>query len=177
MGDPQSTDTPIPAVESVQAHYGSLPLKERLTGIVIADNHVTIYPEISAPITQVLVNDGDKVKKGQPLVRLRDQEFRKQLDQAKAQHNLTKARVQQARVTVSQAESQYKRTQILSEKNMVSAQETENQKAQFESAKANLEMAKAQEDQANASLQQAELNLSYTIVRAPVAGYVGTKKC
>lgn len=174
-GDPQTTDTPIPAVESVQAHFGSLPLKERLTGIVIADNHVSIYPEISAPITGVLVNDGDKVKKGQALVRLRDQEFRKQLEQAKAQHNLTKARVQQALATVSQAESQYKRTQILSEKNMVSAQEVENQKAQYESAKANLEMAKAQEDQAKASLQQAELNLSYTVVRAPVAGYIGRR--
>ncbi len=174
-GEPQTTNTLIPAVESVQAHYGSLPLKERLTGIVIADNHVSIYPEINAPITQVLVNDGDKVKKGQPLVRLRDQEFRRQLDQAKAQHNLTKARVQQAQASLSQAESQYKRTQILSNKNMVSAQEVENQKAQFESAKANLGMAKAQEDQAKASLQQAELNLSYTVVRAPVAGYVGRR--
>lgn len=174
-GDPRASDAPVPAVESVQARFGSLPLKERLTGIVVADNHVSIYPEISAPITAVLVNDGDKVKQGEPLVRLRDQEFRKQLDQAKAQYDLARARVQQARASVSKSEAQYNRTKILSEKNMVSAQEVDNQKAEFESAKANLEMAKAQEAQSKASLQQAELNLSYTIVKAPVSGYVGRR--
>lgn len=173
--DPPGSAYPVPAVESVQAHFGTLPLKERLTGIVIADNHVAIYPEISAPITEVLVNDGDKVKKGEALVRLRAQDFRKQLDQAKAQYNLTKARVQQAQASVDQTESQYNRIKILSKKNMVSAQEVENQKAQYESAKANLEMAKAQEAQSKASLQQAELNFSYTVVRAPVSGYVGRR--
>jgi len=166
---------PIPAVESVQARFGSLPLKERLTGIVVADNHVSIYPEINAPIVRVLVNDGDRVKKGEALVRLRDLEFRKELDQSKAQYNLAQARVQQAKASLSQKEAQYKRTQILSEKKMVSAQEVENQKAELASARANLQMAKAQEAQAKASMQQAQQNLSYTVVRAPVSGYVGRR--
>lgn len=171
----RSANIPIPAVESVQARYGSLPLKERLTGIVVADNHVSIFPEISAPIVKVLVNDGDKVSKGEPLVNLRDQEFRKQLDQATAQYHLAQARVEQAKAALAQIESQYKRTKILSDKKMVSAQEVENQKAELESARANLQMARAQEAQAKASMQQAELNLSYTVVRAPVSGYVGRR--
>ncbi|HKJ46537.1 MAG TPA: efflux RND transporter periplasmic adaptor subunit [Balneolales bacterium] len=174
-GNQSASGVPIPAVESVQAHYGSLPLKERLTGIVVADNHVSIFPEVNAPVTRVLVNDGDKVKKNEPLVRLRNLDYRKQLDQAKAQYNMAQARVQQAQASLSQIESQYKRTKILGEQKMVSAQEVENQKAQLESAKANFQMAKAQEAQAKANMQQAELNLSYTIVRAPVSGYVGRR--
>ncbi len=36
----------IPAVEDVQAQYGSLPLIERLSGVVKAKNQVEIFPEI-----------------------------------------------------------------------------------------------------------------------------------
>lgn len=166
---------PIPAVESVQARYGSLPLKERLSGVVVADNQVSIYPELSAPITQVLVNDGDRVRKDAALIRLRDDDYRKSLDQATAQYKLAQARVSQANASVTQIEGQYNRTKLLSEKNMVSPQELETQKAQLASAKANLQIAEAQETQAKASMQQAELDLSHTIIRAPVSGYIGRR--
>lgn len=166
---------PIPAVESVQARYGSLPLKERLSGVVVADNQVSIYPEISAPIIRVAINDGDYVGKGAALVYLRDEDFRKRLDQASAQFKLAQARVAQAEASASQIESQYNRTKILGEKNMVSPQELETQKAQVASARANLQMAQAQEAQAMASMQQAELDLSHTVIRAPVSGYVGRR--
>ena len=54
----------IPSVEAVQTRYGALPLTERLTGVVSAKNRVEIYPEISAAITIVHVQNGDDVKKG-----------------------------------------------------------------------------------------------------------------
>ena len=42
----------IPSVEAVQARDGTLPLTERLTGLVLAKNQVEIYPEISAAIAK-----------------------------------------------------------------------------------------------------------------------------
>ncbi|MDX1585505.1 MAG: efflux RND transporter periplasmic adaptor subunit, partial [Balneolaceae bacterium] len=56
----------IPAVEAVQARFGSLPLSERLSGTVIAKNQVQLYPEISGRISEVIVQNGDKVSKGAP---------------------------------------------------------------------------------------------------------------
>ena len=54
----------IPAVEAVQARYGSLPLTQRLSGIVEARNQIAIYPEVSAVIVEVYVKNGDMVLYG-----------------------------------------------------------------------------------------------------------------
>ncbi len=75
-GGPGGRDSgTIPAVEVIQARQGSLPLEERLTGIVHASNQVAIYAEISAPVERVVVDDGDFVQQGQPLVYLRDRQY------------------------------------------------------------------------------------------------------
>ena len=66
---------PAPAssvsIEAVEARYGGLPLRERLTGTVRASGQVAIYPEASGPIVEVLARNGDAVQAGDPLVRIR----------------------------------------------------------------------------------------------------------
>ena len=42
----------IPVVEAVQSQFGSLPLTERLTGVVKAKNQVAIYPQINAAMSR-----------------------------------------------------------------------------------------------------------------------------
>ena len=168
-------NAPIPAVEAVQARYGSLPLTERLSGTVRAENQIAIHPEISAPITAVKVENGDRVAKNEVFIRLREDEYQEQYDAARAQLRLSEARVDQARATMEQVRSQYTRTLKLSEKQMTSNLEVETQKAQLDGAKANYKVAQAQADQARANLQQARINLSRTVLRAPIAGYVGSR--
>ncbi|HKI46838.1 MAG TPA: efflux RND transporter periplasmic adaptor subunit [Balneolales bacterium] len=166
-------EVPIPAVEAVQARYGRLPLIERLSGTVRAENQIALHPEINAPIISVEVQNGDRVSKGQVLLRLREDEYQKQYDAATAQLRLTEARVDQAKAAMEQVRSQYSRTLKLSEKQMTSNLEVETQKAQLDGAEANYKVAQAQADQARANLQQARINLSRTVIRAPIAGYVG----
>ena len=166
---------PIPAVEAVQARYGRLPLIERLSGTVRAENQIAIHPDISAPITNVGVQNGDRVSKGQVLLRLREDEYQKQYDAAMAQLRLTEARVDQAKAAMEQVRSQYSRTLKLSKKQMTSNLEVETQKAQLDGAEANYKVAQAQADQAKANLQQARISLSRTVIRAPISGYIGSR--
>jgi HlyD family secretion protein len=42
-----------PTVEAVVAQFGSLPLEERLSGSVRANNQTEIYPEIAAPVVEL----------------------------------------------------------------------------------------------------------------------------
>ncbi len=170
-----SGEVPIPAVEAVQARFGRLPLIERLSGTVRAENQIAIHPEISAPITSVEVQNGDRVSKGQVLFRLREDDYRKQYDAAMAQLRLAEARVDQARAAMEQVRSQYSRTLKLSEKQMTSNLEVETQKAQLDGAEANYKVAQAQTDQARANLQQVRINLSRTVIRAPITGYAGSR--
>jgi len=165
----------IPAVEAVQARYGSLPLSERLSGTVIAKNQVQLYPEISGRISEVLVQSGDKVPKGAPLVRIEDNQYREQVQQAEAGLNISKAQLKQAQSRLNELQAQYKRTKALSEKQLSSDLEMERLEAQMESARADVELAEAQVQQAESTLQEQKDLLSKTVVRAPISGTVGQR--
>lgn len=62
-----------PAVELVYA-----------TGFVEAEHPVTVSPRVTAPVAEVLVEEGERIVRGQPLVRLDDSEQRALLAQARA---------------------------------------------------------------------------------------------
>ncbi|NIO29704.1 MAG: efflux RND transporter periplasmic adaptor subunit [Candidatus Latescibacteria bacterium] len=168
-------DQPIPGVEAVQARYGTLPLTQRLSGVVRATNQVAIYPEISAVITEVLVRNGDAVQKGQPMVRLRDKEFRDRLKQATASYQIAVAQARQAEARLKEAQSELKRIQRLAEQEMVSTSQLETAETRAALAEADVDLARARVEQAQANMAEQEENLSQTIVRAPVAGSVGDR--
>lgn len=165
----------IPAVEAVQAKYGSLPLTERLSGTVRAENQVRLSPEISAPIERVYVQDGDKVQKGDPLVKLQDDQYREQYQQAQAGANITRAQLKQAQSRLKQLEGQLGRIQQLRDKELSSEQEYENIVSQVESAQADVDLAKAQLEQAQATMQEQQNLLAKTTIRAPISGTVGQR--
>jgi len=165
----------IPAVEAVQARYGSLPLSERLSGTVIANNQVQLYPEINGRISEVLVQNGEKVEEGDPLARINDTQYREQVQQAKAGFNISKAELKQAQSRLNELESQYKRTKILSEKELSSDQEMERLEAQLQSAQADVELAEARVEQAKSTLDEQQDQLAKTVIRAPINGTVGQR--
>ncbi len=165
----------IPAIEAVQAKYGSLPLTERLSGVVKAKNQVEIYPEISAIISAVHVQNGDDVDKNQPLVSLRDKEFRERLKQARAALQIAEAQANQAEAKLKEIESELRRSRALAEKNLSSEAELEAIETRAVSARADVELAQARVEQAQATVSEREEALSRTIIRAPVEGTVGNR--
>lgn len=168
-------DRPVPGVEAVQSSHGALPLTQRLSGVVRATNQVAIYPEISAVTTEVLVRNGDTVEKGQPLVRLRDKEFRDRLKQATASHQIAVAQARQAEARLREAQSELDRVRSLAEQEMVSPSQLEAAETRVALAEADIDLAGARVEQAQASMAEQEENLAQTVIRAPVAGSVGDR--
>ena len=165
----------IPSVEIVQAKRGALPLEERLVGIVKADNQVVIYPEITAPITRVLAQNGDFVEQGQILAYLESRQFEEQLNQAKANLRINEANARQAEAQLRQLTLQFERTVALADKQLVSELELETERAQVDGATANLERTRAQVEQARATVEEREANLARTAIRAPISGRIGQR--
>jgi RND family efflux transporter MFP subunit len=165
----------IPAVEAVEARYGSLPLSERLSGTVVANNQVELYPEISGQITEVLVQNGEKVQEGQALARIDDRQYREQLQQAEASLRIEQARLKQAEARLNELEARYRRTKALAERNLSSELEMETLEAQMVSARADVELAKATVDRAQSIVEEQQELLSQTIIRAPITGTVGQR--
>lgn len=173
--DNSTDDHTIPAVEVVEARFGGLPLEERLSGIASAGNQVDIYPRISAPIEEVFVQNGEEVQQGDPLVRLRDNEYRERLRQAEANLRINQAQLRQARAALGEVESQMRRQRILAERDLTSELEMEQIQAQLESAEASYELAAAQVEQAESSVEEQKEALEQTVIRAPISGTVGQK--
>ncbi len=165
----------IPAVEAVQSQYGSLPLVERFSGNVISENQIELYPEANAQIAEVYVENGDKVTKGQPLVKLQDEPFKKQLQQAQAGLRINEARLKQADARLKELEAQFKRITALAEKNLTSELQIEQINAQKTSAEADVELAKAQIDQSRALVDERKNQLSKTVINSPVTGTIGQR--
>lgn len=164
-----------PALEAVQAQYGSLPLIERLSGVVKARNQVEIFPEISAVVKAVHVQNGDEVHLGQPLVSLRDNEFQERLNQARAAHQVAQAQARQAGARFKEVEAELNRTRALAEKALTSEAELETIETRAALAEADVELARARMEQAAAAVAEQEEIVAQTIIRAPVAGTIGNR--
>ncbi|MCK6530985.1 efflux RND transporter periplasmic adaptor subunit [Myxococcota bacterium] len=80
------------------APVAASPLQERVegTGVVEARSSAEIRPEASGPLAAVAFRDGEKVRKGQVLARLRDEDARAQLAEAEARLALAQNELQRA---------------------------------------------------------------------------------
>lgn len=172
-GDRGSSKTP--SVEAVQARYGALPLRERMSGTVYARNQVEIYPEISARVVSVEAENGDTVREGAPLVRLESDTYEQRVRQARASLRIARADAKAAEATLREVEAQLKRAERLAENQYQSEQELESLRAQVQGAEAAFEQAEAQVDQAQATLEERQADLRRTVIRAPIRGAVGRR--
>lgn len=172
----QRAERVIPAVEAVQARRGSLPLVQRLSGVVEARNQVEIHPEVSAVVTEVLVVDGEAVLERQPLVRLRAADAEKRLSQALANHRIAVAQLRRAEAVAKEAKAEYERLQLLAEQSLASEADLVAGEARAETAEADIELARARVDQAQAVAEEEQENLERTVVRSPIEGVVGGRQ-
>jgi HlyD family secretion protein len=162
-----------PPVEAVEARTGTLPLEERLSGVVRAENQVAIQPEIEAPVVEVWVRSGQAVERGQPLLRLDDSGLRDQLRQAEAAVRLAEGSAVEAAARVAEIEAQVTRSRVLAEQDLVSQMTLETQEAQLAAIRASAAQAAARVDQARATVAERRSAMGKTVVRAPVAGRLG----
>lgn len=120
---------------------------------------VEIRPRIAGYIEDILVDEGDFVKKDQVLFRLNANDIQAQVRSAEAQVKVAEAKVATENINVE-------KTKPLVEKNIISQFE-------LESAETDLKSAEAQLAQAQANLANAKANLQYTLITSPTNGIIG----
>ncbi len=165
----------IPAVEAVQARYGSLPLVERFSGNVRSENQVPLFPQINAKIEAVYVENGQYVQEGEKLAQLEDEQFRQQLIQAEAGLNINNARLKQAEAQLGELQSRYNREKQLADRDLSSDAVIEQLEAELVSSQANVELAKAQVAQSESLVEERKETLRRTTITAPISGTIGQR--
>lgn len=118
-----------------------------------------IRPQISGILDKIFVNEGASVQEGDPLFKIDERPFKEAVNNAKGQLSSAKAALTNARLEVE------KLTPLVANKVISDFQ--------LKTAQSNLESAQANVEQAKATLAAANINLGYTLIKAPVTGFVG----
>jgi len=121
---------------------------------------VEIRPRVQGYITQMPVDEGDIVEKGELLFQINSEQYEQEVRSAEAD-------VEAAKAAIKTAEDEVQRYSRLVKKDIVSDYQLQSAKNQLESQEAALA-------QAEARLENARVNLNYTKVKSPTDGVIGS---
>ena len=156
------------------------------SGKVQPEVEVKLSAEVSGEVVELHVREGDVVKKGQLLCKVRPDVLQSGYDRSVASLNSQRAslastqqQLKQSEANFINVEAKFKRNQELFTKKVISAAEFDAVKAEYASSKASLEAmrqnvvgARFGVEQSNAVVKEAGANLAKTTIYAPVDGVI-----
>lgn len=142
------------------------------SGKIQPEVEVKLSPEVSGEIISLPVKEGQKVDKGQLLVKINPDIYESAVNRATAAVNSAKSSLSSAKARLIEAEQNYKRNKIVHEKGAISDAEFDGITANYEVAKLNVESAEFSLSSARASYNEARDNLSRTTIVAPMSGTI-----
>ena len=156
------------------------------SGKIQPEVEVKISPDVSGEIVELNVKEGDRVKRGELLVRILPDIYQSYVDRSVASLNASKAQYENSKSRLIQAESQYEKSQLtfdrtkkLFDEKLISSSDWENVKstnevafAEVEAARQSVAAAQFQVRSSEASLKEAQDNLRKTSIFAPVDGTI-----
>ncbi len=133
-------------------------VSQNFIGRVAAVNSVEMMPYLSGYIEEIPADSGQKVKKGDVIIVLRQNEYKAALASAEAA-------IFSGVADLKNAESQYQR--------LINAGNKAVSQIELDNAKTAVLTAEAQLKQAKSAYETAKINLNYTLIRAPFDGVLG----
>ena len=152
--------------------------RRNLTELVLANGRiqpvlqVKISAEVSGEIIALPVKEGQKVNKGDLLVKIKPDYYVAAVNQAKALYESAKAGSAQAAANLEKAKADYLRNQKLFEHKLLSEADFLGFKASYDVAQAQLESSRDQVENAKAQVASAQDSLDKTIIASPMTATV-----
>lgn len=155
------TTVEYPIVEVEPATIGDIEIYGEYVGLIRASRNVEIHARVEGFLERMTFNEGKEVTEGEPLFYINNRQYKARVEKAKAQLKRDEAQL-------SKAKSDLERIEPLYNLNAASRLDLDNAIAAVDMSDANVAMSKA-------DLEQAELELSYTVVRSPLSGYISER--
>lgn len=150
---PQAVSVPVFTIGQSQAvTYQEYPVT--VEGRV----NVEIRPQVDGYLDKVFVDEGAFVKAGQPIFKINESRYRELLNNAQGALNGAEGALINAKLEVEKMTPLFE-GKVISE-------------YQLKNAKASVKIAEANKKQAEAAVASARINLGYTLITAPVNGYI-----
>ena len=162
----------VPIVETAKA--GRMTIVENIpaNGKIQPVTEVKISPDVSGEIVELHVKEGDAVRKGDLIIKIKQDIYLSAVDQAMASLNAVRASFKQQQAQTLRAKQNYERYSKLYELKTVSKAEYENACAEWDVAQQQLDGARFNISSAEARLKEARENLLKTTIYSPMDGII-----
>ena len=145
------------------------------SGYVVAQRKAAVSSKATGTIEHLYVEEGRFVKEGEIIAQLENRDLEATLEEAKAGLRVARAALKNAEAELEDATLNYDRYKALRETGAVSEQAFDTAEARFKKARAMETSARFSVDRAEQSVKVAEVNLDYSLIRAPFDGVILSK--
>lgn len=159
-GGKKQQEASIVEFKTTKVTQQDVSLNSKYSATIRGRQDIEVYPQVSGTLQRLCVIEGQRVSKGQTLFIIDQVPYQAALNTAEASLKAAKAQEATAQLTYESRKQLFDK-QVVSEYDLQTAQN-------------NLLTAKAQVAQAEAQLVNARNSLSYTVVKSPANGVVGT---
>lgn len=149
---------PKPEVDFLVATSTDGAVEKKYPGIIEGSVNVDIKAQVSGYLEAIYVKEGQYVTKGQSLFKIKGDVFAEQVNSSQASYKAALANLSNAKLEVEKIRPLVE-GKVFSE-------------VQLKTAQANYEAAQAQVAQAKATLGSSQLNAAFSLIKAPVSGYI-----
>lgn len=153
-----SEQIPKPEVDFITVQSGTGEINKKYPGIIEGSVNVALKAQVSGYLEAIYVKEGDYVQKGQSLFKIKGDVYEEQVNNSSAAYKNAEANLTNAKLEVE-------KIRPLVEGKVYAP-------IQLKTAEANYEAAKAQLAQAKASLGSSRINADFSLIKAPVSGYI-----
>ena len=165
------TTVPVRAVASDDARATVL----NASGYVTARRKATISAKITGKVTEVLVEEGMRVKTGQVLARLDDSNVKTSFAVAESQLDSARLNIEETRALLKQADNEFHRETELAKEKIASQSDLDKAESDAMSIRARLVRQEGDVTVAERQVAMIKQDLEDTVIRAPFDGIVTTK--
>jgi RND family efflux transporter MFP subunit len=145
------------------------------SGYVVAQRKAAVASKVTGKIVALMVEEGTRIRKGQVIARLENDDVIATKVQAEANLNVSAANLNQAKAELEEATLSYSRNKNLISKSYISQSEFDSSEARYRRAIAAVQAAEAAVKAGQATVRGADVALEYTYIRAPFDAVVLTK--
>jgi RND family efflux transporter MFP subunit len=169
-----------PAVQVESANVSQIYPSQTFTalnasGYVVAQRKAAVASKVTGRLIALSVEEGSRIKKGEVIARLENEDVLASRNQAEANLNNARHTLEQAEAELKDAEKAFERTRDLLSKGFIAKADYDSAEARYKKAVAGVAAAGAAVKAGQALLRGANVNLDYTLVRAPFDAVVLTK--
>lgn len=170
-----SPSVPVETATISQIYPSQTLAQLNASGYVVAQRKAAVASKVTGRLVSLMVEEGSRVKEGQVIARLENEDAIAARDQAEANLKVAQANLRGAKAELEEASLMFNRDKQLIAKGVISRSQYDTSEARYLRTQASVAAAEAAVNASTAALRAANVAIEYTLIKAPFDAVVLTK--